>query len=284
MGGKRKVAAGIALGGVALGGFFSMNAVAVGGLSVTLPTVTVTVPTVPTLPTIPVSPPPPPPPPPPKTPPPPPPPPRPPTPPPPPPVTLPPPPVSLPPPLAGVTTPVGAVQTSQASVTPSTRSSPRTSSAATGGVAVQPAAASSGSGSPPPPGSAPPPNPGGGEIDLRLPQSAFGRGFAAFIAFTIFGGPPGAFPSVGSLPEFVSGGQSPGPSGSQSSGREAAGAALASTPPSGGTLGAAKSLMPGSPEPRSALWWAYLGLAALAGLIFLFAVLAVFRRRRSPAH
>jgi hypothetical protein len=61
--------------------------------------------------------------------------------------------------------------------------------------------------------------------------------------------------------------------------------ALASSPPSGGgTLGAAKSLLPQAPEPRSALWWAYIGLAALAGLIFLLAMLAVFRRRRSPAH
>jgi hypothetical protein len=87
---------------------------------------------------------------------------------------------------------------------------------------------------------------------------------------------------VGSLPEFASVGSALGPSGSLAAGKQPA--ALASSPPSGGTLGAAKSLLPQAPEPRSALWWAYIGLAALSGLIFLLAMLAVFRRRRSPAH
>jgi hypothetical protein len=124
---------------------------------------------------------------------------------------------------------------------------------------------------------APPPSTGEG-IDLQLPDSANGRGFAAFIDFTVFGGaggPRGA--TTSSLARFLFG--TPTPARARK-GRSGAGSLVSSEQPTHGTLGAAKTLVPKRADTGSSLWWAYVVLAALIAVLALFSALAFVRRRR----
>jgi hypothetical protein len=139
------------------------------------------------------------------------------------------------------------------------------------------------SGSPPPP-----PTTGGTEVDLRIPQAAVGKSFAAYVFFTLFNrggfGPPGSgfafsflFPALGAAianqPSLAS---SSGPTASVT---------IGSTPPKGAALGATKNLtsLPGEPHGSAADWLWYVIAGGAVFLVAALALLALQRRRGPPA-
>jgi len=260
-----------------LGGYFAVDAIAVGDiheLTVTLPSISVPLPppppppvttTIPTV-TVPVTvttPTPPPPPPPPRSP------------------TPPPPPVLPPAPAPAVQVP-----TSATSLPPAGRAPSRAGSARRGGTGSSPAGSGqsapaqgsggqgfAGAGHGAGPGAAPPPIPGD-EVELRIGRAGAG-GFSAYVFFLAFGRSSSSFlsPAVSTLAPGAWGWQ-----GGRNIGR------AASERWRGGALGVATEGLTPTPAPGdSGRWWPYLilalGLTAIACLV----MLAYRRRRPTPA-
>jgi hypothetical protein len=137
-----------------------------------------------------------------------------------------------------------------------------------------------------PPSAPPPPaNPGGdGSFDLTVPASAYGRGFSAFIDFTVFGG--GRPGTAARFSDFLFGTPTHVAGKAKAKTKHKRPSSLADVEnPTHGALGASKTVTPGSPKPGSSWWWAYVAAGALAGLLLLlFGAFTFLRARRLPAN